>query len=415
MCRNNPPSTLSGARMSFMNKSPQRVWNFHPASFRLRAISFGFRKLVVGGPKPVRMLLISDGAAHTSEQQFAPIDRHASLLRDRLGVVAQYRKLADALLMDSRALAGFDLVGLKLVFQTPAPEAERIAQHFAKALAGTGAKLVYFDGDDDSNIQYHGVISAVDLYVKKHMFADDQAYLRRYLGKSNLTDHVAREHGASFADDIIPTSGGLDRAELGKLHLGWNIALDDKIFDLSRHIGGVAKPARDIDISCRAYVQPSVWTHALRSGVLERMEAMSGRFNILAPRDRVSQEKYYEEMLRSRICVSPFGFGEICWRDFEAILCGCLLVKPDMGHVKTLPDLFVPGVTYVPVRWDYSDLETQCAHYLGNESERLRIVERASQALLASLEPEWFLDSFARLLTRLSLAAPAEASRLSNI
>jgi len=27
----------------------------------------------------------------------------------------------------------------------------------------------------------------------------------------------------------------------------------------------------------------------------------------------------------SKICISPFGYGEICWRDFEAIIFGCLL------------------------------------------------------------------------------------------
>ncbi len=398
--------------MSFMNRSPRRVWNFHPTSFALRAAHTSLRKLTLGGPKPVRMLLVSDGAAHTSEQQFAPIGRHAGLLRERLGVVAQYRKLTDALTMDARALSRFDVVGLKLLFQTPIAEAERIARHFAGALAGTGTKLVYFDGDDDLNIQYHGVISAVDLYVKKHVFADETAYQKQYLGKSNLTDHVSREHGFSFADNVISTSGGLDRSELHKLHLGWNIALDDKIFDLSRRMGDMPKPKRDIDISCRAYVQPSVWTHALRSTVLERMEALSGRFSILAPRDRVSQDKYYEEMLRSKICVSPFGFGELCWRDFEAILCGCLLVKPDMGHAKTSPDLFVPGVTYVPVKWDYSDLEAQCVRYLNNDAERLGIVEHAREMLLTSLEPDWFLDRFAGLLSRLKLGSPAGASQL---
>ncbi|MGY4827987.1 glycosyltransferase family protein [Sphaerotilaceae bacterium SBD11-9] len=400
--------------MSFMNRSPRRVWNFHPASFKVRSAQASLRKLAFGAPKPVRLLLISDGGAHTSEQQFAPIGRHADLLRERLGLVAQYRKLSDAMTLRPHELKQFDIVGLKLLFQTPAAEAERIVTHFAQALAGTDAKLVYFDGDDDLNVQWHSVLSAVDLYVKKHVFADEQAYLKRYIGKSNLTDHVAREHGVSFAEDIIPRSGGLADAPLSKLHLGWNIALDDKIFDLSQRVQGFPRPPRDIDISCRAYVQPTVWTHALRSGVLQRMEAMGDRFHILAPRDRVSQEKYYEEMLRSKICISPFGFGELCWRDFEAILCGCLLVKPDMSHVKTRPDLFVPGVTYVPVRWDYSDLESQCAHYLGNEAERLKIVQRARETLVESLAPEWFLDTFTSLLSRLGVIAPVGASRLAG-
>ena len=29
--------------------------------------------------------------------------------------------------------------------------------------------------------------------------------------------------------------------------------------------------------------------------------------------------------------LSPFGWGEICYRDFEAALNGMLLIKPDMN------------------------------------------------------------------------------------
>ena len=93
--------------------------------------------------------------------------------------------------------------------------------------------------------------------------------------------------------------------------------------------------------------------------------------------------------MRSRICVSPFGFGEICWRDFEAILFGCLLVKPDMGHVRTQPNVFVPGLTYVPVRWDYADLEEVCAAYLADEPRRLSVTSAARRTLLDSLQPAW--------------------------
>ena len=276
-------------------------------------------------------------------------------------------------------------------------------RHFRDALAGTRTKLVYFDGDDDLNVQWPSVLSLVDLYVKKHVYANEAAYAAHYIGKSNLTDYAARQYGASFDNDIIPRSGGVAAELLGKLHLGWNIALDDKLFELSQQVPTFPAPPRDIDVSCRAYVAETMWLHPLRKAALERMEAMAGRYKVLAPRDRVPQDKYYEEMLRSKICVSPFGYGELCWRDFEAILCGCLLVKPDMGHVKTEPNLFVPGETYVPVRWDYLDLEERCAPYLADESARLAIAERARSRLLTSLEPEWFSDRFSALSRRIDL------------
>jgi Glycosyl transferases group 1 len=388
--------------MKLMKKAARArlIWNLHRASYPLRSAVAGARS-ALGGPPLRPILLISDAAVYTSEQQFAPIARHAALLRRRLGVVVQQRGLGDAMTMQPSELTRFQLVGLKLGFRTASGEAERVVRHFAAALSGSATRLIYFDGDDDVNVQWHGVIAAVDLYVKKHVFADPLTYTKRFIGKSNLTDHAARHHGVSFADDIIPDSGGLPASALPKIHLGWNIALDDVLVELAQDVDAMPHPPRDIDLSSRGYVKPEVWTHPFRNGALERMEALGGRFKVLAPRDRVPKDIYYQEMLRSRICVSPFGFGEICWRDFEAILCGCLLVKPDMGHVSSLPDLFVPGVTYAPVRWDYSDLEQVCAEYLGDEAKRSRLVAEARRRLLACLEPGWFVDRFGELLSRL--------------
>jgi spore germination protein YaaH len=112
----------------------------------------------------------------------------------------------------------------------------------------------------------------------------------------------------------------------------------------------------------------------------------------------VSQEEYYQEMRNSRICVSPFGFGEICWRDFETVLCGALLIKPDMSHVETAPNIFVANKTYVPVKWDFSDLESVVARVLHNEAERRRIVDNAYNALSSYYETGAFAKTVDRLL-----------------
>ena len=44
-------------------------------------------------------------------------------------------------------------------------------------------------------------------------------------------------------------------------------------------------------------------------------------------------KEYIEECSEVYGLLSPFGWGEICYRDFEAIMCGNILVKPDMSHL----------------------------------------------------------------------------------
>jgi hypothetical protein len=200
----------------------------HPARYRWDE----WRTNLETGRNTRRFLLVTDGKSFTSDEQYAPLKRYAVAIRRRFGVVFRPIQLAEALTMSPAALARCAVVGLKLDFRTPEGEARRIAESFRDKLAGSRTKLVYFDGDDDQCVQWPAVLRASSLYVKKHCFKDLTEYQRCFPGKSNLTDYVARQYGTSFESDIIPRSGVLTAEDLPKLHLGWNIGLDDKIINL---------------------------------------------------------------------------------------------------------------------------------------------------------------------------------------
>ncbi len=344
------------------------------------------------GRRAVRLLLLSDGAVYTSEQQLAPFARHAGALRRTLGLVARFMGVAQGERLSPAALRRYDVIGLKCSFMADKAAVLGVARKLREGIDGSATRLVYFDGDDDLNVLWPELIALCDGYVKKHAYRDRADYGVARIGKTNLTDHVARTTGLSFADNPFPATPPLERALADKVAVGWNIGLDDKIAALARRMPRPGAAPRPVDVCSRAYTAPESWIYALRNPVATALEAMASDMTVLVPRNRVGQQEYYDEMLSSTICVSPFGYGEICWRDFEAILCGCLLVKPDMAHVETAPDIFVPGVTYVPVRWDYADLPEICARYLAQADERRRIVERAYDAVIASQSAEWFVQ-----------------------
>lgn len=83
--------------------------------------------------------------------------------------------------------------------------------------------------------------------------------------------------------------------------------------------------------------------------------------------------------------------GEVTWRDYEAACYGCLLVKPSIDHVHTQPNIFYPGETYVPVRWDFQDLAETCRYYLEHPEEANRIIQNARRAYLNYFEERKFL------------------------
>ena len=370
--------------------------------FRYRADAARAR-LVDGRAPRHRMLLVGDRAVYTSEQQFAPLLGSRAELRSQLGVVLHHQRLADVLPQPQGFWHAFDAVGLKLGFRTSAAEAARTVQEIRTRLSPR-AKLIYFDGDDDLGVQWPSVLPCVDLYVKKHCFRDRSEYTRRRVGKSNLTDYVARSFGVSFAGDIIPSSDAVPADQIEKVVCGWNLALDDKIREL--HAARRAAPAgaaRDIAVVCRASAPRDSWIHPLRASTIPEIRRLEPEHRVLTPQERVSQDVYYQEMLRSRICVSPFGYGEICWRDFEAILCGCVLVKPDMSHVETEPDIFVPDVTYVPVRWDYADLAAKLRELLAQPERCERLRAGALDVLRGYLERNGIVGSFLRILRHAGL------------
>ncbi len=61
--------------------------------------------------------------------------------------------------------------------------------------------------------------------------------------------------------------------------------------------------------------------------------------------------------------------GEVCFRDFETVACGAVLLKPDMSHLRTNPNIYEAWVTYVPVNWDLSNLEECLEWVIDNPSE----------------------------------------------
>ena len=76
----------------------------------------------------------------------------------------------------------------------------------------------------------------------------------------------------------------------------------------------VPADGRDYDITCRATVPQDNWLQHWRIPAISTIEAMSARFRVLAPHDRVPRTAYWDEMIRSKICVSSFGY----WRDLLA-------------------------------------------------------------------------------------------------
>jgi len=85
--------------------------------------------------------------------------------------------------------------------------------------------------------------------------------------------------------------------------------------------------------------------------------------------ERMPFQEYVRNLWNSKICLSPFGMGELCFRDFEAIQFGTIILKPSQSKVDSIPNIMFDDVTYIPCKYDWSDLEEKIDYILTNFDE----------------------------------------------
>ena len=121
------------------------------------------------------------------------------------------------------------------------------------------------------------------------------------------------------------------------------------------------KKLKTINVNCRfgkKYSKESVaWQRKEITKIL-------GSFIVKKKLHRFS---YFNELKKSKIIISPFGWGEITLKDFETFFVGSLLVKPDLSHLETWPNLFISNKTFISFNWDLSDIKEKIEYILDNK------------------------------------------------
>lgn len=249
-------------------------------------------------------------------------------------------------------------------------------------------RIVWFDTTDSTGTPQFAVLPYVDFYGKAQLLKDRTLYNTRFLGGRIYTDFYAREFGIdnpySDVKHVVPSKE--DMAKVGcSWHSGtsdhslWGYYLDKlrRCFPVPYKYWVKLTPPdknREIPVTCRVgteYAHPAVSFH--RKKTVELL----GEFQI--GQGKISRLRYFRELQNCQVSVSPFGFGEINLRDCEIIICGATLFKPDMSHMETYPDLFVPDETYVSFKWDFSDFEEKLGELLNNNDKRIEIARNAQK------------------------------------
>ena len=237
----------------------------------------------------------------------------------------------------------------------------------------------------------------VKALIKSYSFRDP-SWHNKYNGR--VSAHILRHQagivgpGRRMAVEGIPRPQ-LSATAIAKIHLGWN-------FGSGVHTNGLA--SREIDFGADrsidlhfagtlTYQGSEIEAHrrlALEAAIKYPGPSFVGAGNVH------HIHKYRKALIDSKVILSPWGCGEPCHRDYEALLAGCMILKPDTGHITSWPDVFAGATYYVPCRHDFGDvpdkmeaIKANWHHFRGmREAGRKLILEnRDGRAIADKIAP----------------------------
>lgn len=251
---------------------------------------------------------------------------------------------------------------------------------FLENLRSNGVKVIFFDAGDSSGSRELDLVEHCDLFLKKQVWKDRNAYLH------NNGDKSVRPWLSEFDTASIEYYKPCHPDHLQKIDIGWNIGMADyrrtpriftwlytKLFWQPKWTS--SESTREINTVYRGSLNKENAYAEQRNKLLNILNKSDNKGGIIG--GKVGKKKYLMELANSKFSISPFGWGEICYRDFEIIIAGSCLVKPDMSHLETWPDIFFPNETYIPVKWDLSDIEAVLEYLQTNRNFTKKIAKNA--------------------------------------
>lgn len=259
---------------------------------------------------------------------------------------------------------------------------ESVLKKDIELLRDEKTKIIFYDLSDPTGSRELKIVKKVDLFLKRQIFKDKNRYTEKHALRPWVDD------GHLFE--------GCEVDQLYKIQLGWNLTYQDYadwsfINPNKFGLSVIKKPTfikpnknRKLTATFRGTEsqkkpQRVALLQTLNELSRQKPDAfISGKF--------IKKSMFIKEMRNTKTTISPFGWGEICYRDMEAFINGCILIKPSMDHSHNFPNVFLDHKTYIPVKWDLSDLKDLVQRIDDNYSDYMNVALEGQNVLRDAYE-----------------------------
>ena len=287
---------------------------------------------------------------------------------------------------------------------------DQATQEYFSRLRDHYEKIIYFEDTPDPRKIMTNTIDYVDIYYKKSMLKDLSLYKKEYYSETLYGDYYHKKFGVR--DSVETVSKPLTDAQIAKLKLAWNIGIGQYPKErIRRALCTRIGDAGNLDLMTLFLGHPKNYHAAKRRTSLvcpmrfraedepKTLNYQRMLFSVIGKSrpdlfvfGKLNLDEYNRELRNSKLTFGSFGLGEICFRDFEAIINYSLLLKPDMDHLATWPDVYQKDITYVPLKWDGSDF-----------IERIEYWQHADETEITKNAYECYMSSFEHYVERLEM------------
>ena len=172
--------------------------------------------------------------------------------------------------------------------------------------------------------------------------------------------------------DVFPPRTLISTADLEKIRVAIPTSMQDRFIEYK---GFNIDRSRDIDVSFvgvtkyDGFTEPNLinWHREQAVAKLQKIKGIKIFVATCGSNEQAIDPREYKKIvLRSKICLSPWGMGEWNYRDFHSMYTGAILLKPNSNHVLTYPvDIFQPD-RYVSCSPSFDDLEKKIYNIISN-------------------------------------------------
>tara|TARA_B110001452_G_C15209275_1_gene419462 strand:+ start:170 stop:1306 length:1137 start_codon:yes stop_codon:yes gene_type:complete len=267
-----------------------------------------------------------------------------------------------------------------------------------KAIHEKNNNIVWFDLSDSAGNTQFEILPYVKKYVKKQVYKDREMYKKIFFRNRYYSDYYHKKFNVeNFFEPYYCT---LKDEYIEKLVLGWNIGVGNyfnildhnsylkykcifeaafksnhkELFRYTLNYHNNENKSENLFYSFNLRSTNSKQAvHFQRNNVHKILSDNYPKTN----KGRLSHKNFLLNLMNSKISVGSFGWGEICYREYEATKMGAAIIFPNIDYIETWPNIFKDGETFMSYNLDLSNLLDVVEKVLSDDNLRSSLVYNA--------------------------------------